>query len=1277
MSSTTPPAVPDTAETISTEQLEQLLDGELETMLHEQLLPVLQELLQAAAAPVVMILVTLASMTLALALANNVMTRKAGARDPGGEWVAAGLCCIALYLLGRALDPLLVTLLERPEWFPAERFDRIGWFEWRLLGRPIAWAVLPLADHLAVALVVHAVFWVFTLVLVRTMFAWAYDLRRIAFDDASVPWFFRWVGSSTARRPDRKFRRWIGRALPLLMTIHVLAGLRMAAEPAEGPAAGTWVVGGVLLWLTSFHLLTSGRPPQAPKKEEDEDEDAEAAEAAASHATPLQRLERAVDALRPGTTLEALEDREAHAAHTAEFPARAAPLVREIFEETTGATRLWSHQVAVLEHLTDVWSMRSSTARSDVPRLEEEKALGPIAVRGAVTPHALVLSPEGSGRTTLTVLAALHVFVDRGATSLVVVRDREAAATWAGSVKAALTSSSARWNVLVARAGDDMTSLLVAGRMPSIVVAALQDLESEVLVDRRTDAFLGRLGLVIADDLDAFTGIAEMHLQMCMRRLWALLDSLHTAAYPAALVATAAAGASGMDTWAKHVLAVPLRVFDDDGAPCRSRVLLRRRDLVDGRGDDVPLQVLAEACEKAELPWHRRLCGDAHRPVRRAMFDLGTSRRHHRDDPADAAVVLIEGTYPDVRREADRLAHAGRNVNAGGVVLVLAPPADEEMVLHEEADDAAHRELVTTLPLAVPLSEPRLIAQRHFDRALSREQALEALGERFGTRFVKETVERLLQHGKVVERKVPVIDPHTDDIIERVLVSSARQGALGRPIEPSCVSEPSARTTISDAGTSEPLMVVDRAVASAVVPPGTVFLHRRGRFRVLDRSDAESSASEGTGDELTAEPVGKAVRTTVDRTVALPGTVDLVFSERKLGGCALRVALGHARVQESVHGVRTYGPGPRLLDERLYDTPVVSSYGTEVCLVSVTIDGSTPGVTGLSPMVAALRMMLPCYLRACHDLADVDLVEHEGETYLCFFDRVPGGAGFSRFIGGRGLLELFTMTRLALERLVGPELLRLRAIHDHTPGADPNLWDLAEALRFLDEVLDTPAAPETADADTTRAVRSGPRAEFTPGAGRGALGRLWISTTGRTDDLVWTRHRFVSRETRGDIPPGPVFFDLAFERHTIIAARRRAALPSGDVWLELGSAGRVLHGDRDQLVEVRKALSRVADHVDTVLALVAAIPRSVQPLAVPDRNPIVVLARRRADASAKALLAAALLPDDIELRLLAPARSSAAGEVWLGLVHAGRSRVVDLRGPTLIDLPTDTPTVEL
>ena len=1268
MTGSSPPAVP--------EELEALLEGEL--------LPILRELLQAAAAPVVMTIITVASIALGLAIANSVTTRKPGDRDPGAEWVAAALCCVGLYVLGRVLDPLLVTLLERPVWFPEERFARVGWFEWRLLGRPIAWAVLPLADHLAVALVVHAAVWLIALATIRLAIAWGYGLRHLGFAAREVPWFFRLVGSTTAKRPDRKFRRWVGRGLPLLMTLHVLAGLRMAAAPAEGPAAGTWFVGGLLLWVTSFHLLTKGRAPEAPKTKdvgEDADETTDSAEPVRG---TLERLERAAQELRPGTTLEALEDREPTKAHTVAFVARAAPLVREIFEETTGASVLWSHQAAVLEHLTNVWHMQSTTSSSDVPQLEEETGLGPIAVRGTATPHALVLAPEGSGRTTLTVLAALHVFVDRGATSLVVVRDREAAAAWAGSVKAALTSSSARWNVVVARAGEDMTSLLIAGRMPSIVVAALEDLEAEVLVDRRTDAFLGRLGLVIADDLDAFTGIAEMHLQMCMRRLWALLDSLHTAAYPAALVATAAAGASGMDAWAKHVLAVPLKVFDDDGAPRRTRVLLRRRDLVDGRGDDLPLQTLAEACERAGLPWHLRLCGDAHRPVRRALFELGSSRRHHCDDPADAVVVLIEGTYPDVRREADRLAHAGRHAEASEVILVLAPPADEEMVLHEEAEDAAHRELVSTLPLAVPLSEPRVIAQRHFDRALSREQALEALGERFGARFVQQTIERLLQHGKVIRREVPVIDPRTDDIVERVLVSSAQQGALGRPIEPACVSEPSARTTIVDAGTSEPLITLDRAVAPAVVPPGQVFLHRQGRFRVLHRGRNETTNEDG--DELAAEPIGKPVRTTLDREVRLTGGTDLSFSERKIGGRNLRVAFGHAQVQESITGIRTYGPGPRLLDEQVYDTPVVCSYGTEVCLVSLTERGSSPPASALLPMLAALRMMLPCYLRASTDLADVETVEREGQVHVCFFDRVPGGAGFSRFVGERGLLDLFTLARLVLERLVGPELVRLRAIHDHTPGADPSTWELAEALRVLDEILDAPPPPETRVLEPAETHLGGPRAEFTPGEGRGALGRLWISSTGRSDDLVWTRHRFVSKQSLGSTPAGPVFLDLAFERHAINAARRRASQPTVEPRqgsLELthpteGRLGRVLRSDREQLAEVRKALTRIAGsaQVNMVLQLVAALPRSAQPLAEADRNPIVVLARRRADTVAKALLAAALLPDDVGVTV--HARSSAqSGDVVLGIEQAGQSRLVDLSGPSAVDLPSDTAVVEI
>lgn len=1252
----------------------------------------------------VLILFAGAVALLIAALVRQLIAAKPDSPSPGPTAVAASLICALLYGSGRLLDLLPASMMERPLWFPEDAWDRVGWLEWQLLDRPWAWGAMPLADHPTLALIIHVVVWAAVWLVASWILEliWVRNLRWSA-PTRDLPWYYRWLGASTTRRADGRFWRWIAAPLPLLALAHVVAGLTVIHNPGAVPAPGAWVVGGMVIWTLAYHLLVRGKPPAEDDDDDDGDQGEDENPLDEPSRAPLARLRQAVEGLRPGVHLEALEQRSATRGERAPFPAAIAPLVREIFEDLTGETQPWVHQSELLAHFGELWRMQATPERGEVPLLVEERGGGVVSQARGSTPHALMLAPEGAGRTTASLLAALHVFFDRGATSLVVVRERGAATRWAERLQRALLGSSARWNVLVCVAGDNLGPALVAGRTPAIVICDLETCESEVLCDPRTDDFLARLGLVVADDVDGFTGVAEMHVQLCMRRLWALLDRLHVAAYPVALLATAGAGASGMDAWAKHVLAVPMRLFDANTAPTRQRVLLRRRDLVDGIGTDLPLAVLAEACDRAALPWHLRLAGDGERSVSRAMFDLGSLRRHHRDDPRTAAVVLVEGTYPAVRREADRLAHMGLALDedafpeSSPVVLVLAPPGDEEMVLHEEADDAVHRELVASLPRAVPLSEPHVVRQRHFDRAVGREQELSALRERFGTRFVDETIAEL--GGALRRREILHIDPLSDDIVPQTLLRAVKEGALGQPIDAACVGERGSRAAVIDAGTSEHLLSIDAALARAVYPPGRIFLHPRGRFMLIDDHGEGGPPERGAPErELRAEQIDSRERTTLDRTLELEFDADPQWSERQLGGRKLPVALGHASLVERLHGVRRYAPGPTLVDQRIYERAIEVRYGTDVCLIDTLVPAPAPpsepersstsepsadlpaqasrprltpapepgpgpapwqpGPEALTPLVAALRMILPGYLRASAESVDLDLVDHRGRVAICVFDRTLGGSGFARYVCERGLRELLELGRMVLERCVGPEFARLRHIHDRTPQAEIARWRVGEALRWLDGILDIPPTPDDDEPEL-----GGPIVAFTPGEGVGDLGRLWMSETGRSDDLVWTRHSWWSPIALADQPRGKLSFDVAVERPAIAAARRRAVelasrfvLRSNRLDLESSEIyERIINDERETLSPIRETLARLCadDHgalITTVLALIAAIPNSPRGLSMSERGPLAVLATRRADADAKLILACALLPVEAHACVV----TGPDGQGWIRIDHGPR-----------------------
>ncbi len=1211
-------------------------------------------------------------------------------------WAGSSLLALAVYLVAILVDPLLKSTLERPASVSAPAWSRVGFFEYELLG-DWAWPFLPLSEHPATGIVLHLAAWLPIIALIRAGLAFYYRDTPITWrtPTARLPFTYRWVGSSTARRADQRFTRWAWRlvwvAWPTLLlsgflyanesrraaATHAIpqcvasaeawlsgaGGLReLTAYPIAGaPPVGAWVLGAVFLFAFTVHLLLEGSPP--PEREEAKELEDE--ELPGPPPDPLRRLGDALQARLPGAFLEALEQHAGREAERAGFHPDESPLLAEALASLTGAEDgLFAHQREVLDHLRAVWKMSAPTASGPAPELREEVGPSPIVAADLSTPHALVLAPEGSGRTTLAMLSALYVHLDRGATSLVVVRDQEAARAWSRQLREALSRGSARWNVSVVCAGEDLAETFLAGRTPAVVVAGLEALEADVLGFNRTDPFFASLGLIVVDDADRMTGVAEMHAHMIMRRVWTLLDTLHDAPYPPVLLGVVGPSASGMDAWARHVLAAPMRVFDGDGAPRVTRAILRRRDLADAHGEAIPLHVIAEACEEAQVPWHIRWAGDANRHSRRFATELGRLRRHHKADPLDAEVVLLEGRYPDVRREAQRLAHAGLRTGRDSVVLVLAPPADEEMVLHEEAIDAAERSRIADLPRAVTLAEPDVVRQRHFDRALGREQDVAALRDRFGAGLVDEVLGRLEASRRVRYRRVWHFDAAADDAASRELVRAAGEAALGEPIRADCVGEAVDRTRLVDRGTSETLREVDAAIAPTLFPPGAIFEHARGRYLVVES---------GRG-VTTCERIVEPHRTTLARRV----TVELEggrFEARELGGAAIEVACSDARIVEEVYAVRRYAPGPELIERRRYERPVRAAYSSEACVVKVPLPREAT-----VPIAAALRMILPCALRASAELVDVAPVTVGEAEALAFFDRTPGSSGFARTVAEGALAELFALARHALERLVGPVSARLHRLHDSTdaPDVGPDGWRVTEALGWLDAVLQPPRG--AADDGATGLRRR--RVEWSAGEGPGDLGRLWIAATGRTDDLVWTRHRFRSAHPLGGQPAGPVFLDVAIERRTIAWSIRKAqlagastqplSLTTAEAWIPQHSAA--LSTASDDLAAVHARLARLAgpSHVDTVLvdtvlALVAAIPTHPSPLPVCERAPTAAFARRRADRDAKCLLAWALLPTSVSPTI----RLTEQGPV-LQIHRRGGEEVVDLSGDAIRSVTGDT-----
>src|SRR5690606_16007121 len=163
----------------------------------------LGEFLDAGAAEVVLPLLAIALVSLLFGLIRRHLASPPDSASPGPAAAFAALVCVALYTLGRILDPLLISLLARPEWFPETRWAAVGWFEWKLLGRPWAWGALPLSEHPNLAIVVHVIVWIGLWAAVRFVLEWlsTADLRWSA-PTRDLPWFYPWVGAATTRRAD-------------------------------------------------------------------------------------------------------------------------------------------------------------------------------------------------------------------------------------------------------------------------------------------------------------------------------------------------------------------------------------------------------------------------------------------------------------------------------------------------------------------------------------------------------------------------------------------------------------------------------------------------------------------------------------------------------------------------------------------------------------------------------------------------------------------------------------------------------------------------------------------------------------------------------------------------------------------------------------------------------------------------------------------------------------------------------------------------------------------
>lgn len=826
----------------------------------------------------------------------------------GPTFLLGGIATAVLYLSARAVEPLVAARLglseglsfwqflvfgHRPElsWYlPLERFPYLA----GLLAVVFWLGVWSLA-----AVVARAVHWRH----LREDLAWRGEDGRdqaLAEQTGVLPFWRRWAGATELWKTDPSYRRWalwlVGASVPLL----AWAWLSLGGDPYRIGSSELAVA--LVLWTSwSVHLLLQGKEPTKAEEAEIEDRPTECPHgwddvllylAQHDHVERPEPFERWCLAPSPREPLP--ED----------GPRLISPLVGQLLpgngqsghREHPGrpGPRLTPMQREVLTTLS-----LQGYVHSDPPRSPGTLTLGreaPDALEdrsGLRSRNLVVLAPEGTGKSTLALLAVANQALVHTRRSLVVVAGDGRAEAMARGFRRALDVTPLRWSVRVRSPGDDLMTDLSRGIVPDVVVADLRDLVV-TLLDRSDsfEPFLRNLGLLVIDDVEAFTGPREVHGQLAFRRLVHRVEELlgveelggRNLAAPQVLIL----GTDGMhetSEWAQSLCGIdavtrryPEAPENGDGVPPRGGVehrLHRLRDFRADSGELLSLETLIEACEVNEVPWHYRSCGDGRRGLGRGPLLLSEEPRHHTEDADGACVVFLEGNWSEVEREVQRLRRAGtafarrRAPEAGegnaaepiGLVTVTDP--DVEMAFTQLDREFVLTPTLATLPRPVFRPPTGRAVEPHLAADLTQHwtevgDITRIFGDATAGLLRKLARQNLLQ----VEERTDV-EPKVNEYVHRVHVRALARAVRGeeerdgdrgptRALLPPRVGQvdlasPDGVVAVRDRASLVTLARVDAASAPFVYYPGRIFRDARGTFVVVGRASDEVERRSGTG----------------------------------------------------------------------------------------------------------------------------------------------------------------------------------------------------------------------------------------------------------------------------------------------------------------------------------------------------------------------------------------------------------------------------------------------
>ncbi|HEX2253790.1 MAG TPA: DEAD/DEAH box helicase [Thermoanaerobaculia bacterium] len=941
----------------------------------------------------------------------------------GPSFLLGGAGTAALFLVTELLGPLLAARYDLPPATPPWQFLLLG-------GRPELAPYLPLerrAPYLAAFLLVllWGTVWWWSARLVR-LAAWRRLGANLVASRGAGEVLPRWRDVAEVRRlvaPARPYLQWSGTLLAAGAPLAGMGWLALAATPYR-VGTSEMALALVLGFAWASHLVLRGAewtPPDAV------DEPKPSRAAAAGWPEVRDDLDRRLQFATPPPLRDPRPIAQLDLRPVPAGDGLLSPLLAELMPagRPWALTSMQAHELRRLARLGHVFT-RPPAAPGEL-RLGDGGRGAAVADDPPVRQrNRVVLAPEGSGKTTLAMLAVANHALMHTRASLLVVRDAASARALHARIVARVDPSTLRWNLRVRLLGDDMAGDLARGIVPDVVVASLHHLTTNVL--DQVDVYgplLRNLGLIVVDDAESFAGAVEAHAQLAFRRLALAcrkllgIEQLGDEAAPL-LLALGTESMHRTGSWSEALCGIDAEVERYDVRPGtaggsaaaaseRQHEIYRLRDFRSPTGERLDPVDLVESCERLGVPWHYRRAVDGQRHRGRGALLLRDEPSFAVADPLDAAVVLVEGAWSGVQRELERLALAGCRFPQGPTALITLVDPDEEMAFTQWDEKLSLAAELAVLPRPVLRPPAARTVASHLAADLT--QSWTEVGDLLSTfgHGVAPVLRELAREGLLLsERRTDVhaeLHRYEHEVFVRALASAVApdddEEDSDAPLPPKVSQVELACehiVPVLDRTDLAPLAKVDADSAPLAYYPGRVFADARGRWVVMHRASDEGMTRLDEGDH--EMPAGA--------LLVEPLLGDDVSSPRR----RMQVEVledGSGNPEES--GSRTadptghafYGPDPVMIGEQ----PL------EVALAKVTVTSQHHATYLLGPVFGEVRQ---------RRLADPQTRSRLGasrlQTVACCLYPNPQGAGEP--------LLCFAEARLlaAVLRAVLPSMLR-------------------------------------------------------------------------------------------------------------------------------------------------------------------------------------------------------------------------------------------------------------